>query len=509
MRRFSFLMCVFAVALPLLSGLAPPASAKDHFLVVAGGQEAAKNQVSLEKNVLFFRNVLADAAAPGADLTEYFSSGNADIPSVQFESGDAKVPPANGYMARLFGSTRYLNLQYRRHTLGEVDGITSAANLNGWFDDRKESLETGDRVIIYVTAHGGNGRDKSKPENTRIFLWNRQSIDVRAFQTNIKKLSPDVEVIMVMAQCYSGGFAHSIFNETDADAGDFERPVCGFFATVSSRESAGCTPDINEENYDEFSSHFWAAIRGETRMGKPVANCDLDGNGQISFDEAYAYTILTSQNIDIPMKTSGAFLRERSRFREDDGKAGAQLLKQQTGYAQTLELAEPVERAILEGLSGPLGLSGDSRYATVERAAAAIEKKRADLKKQDDDKKQTADGHRNAIRDTLLGRWPDLANLMTPQSVSLVSESADEFVKAVEGHPRLKAWNKIQKEREAIDEERFKLEKQWARCIRFLRAHNNVVLAENLRHLGDVDDLARFEGIRKAEGGGIGEIRAQ
>ncbi len=508
MRRFSFLVCILAVALQLLGGLMLPVSAKDHFLVVAGGQEAAKNQVSLEKNMRFFRTVLEEAS-PVADLTEYFSSGNADIRSVQFESADEDVPPANGYMARLFGSTRYLNLRYRRHTLGEVDGITSSANLNRWFDDHKETLVRGDRVILYVTAHGGKSGDKSKPENTRIHLWNRQTIDVLALQANLKKLPDDVAMVMVMAQCFSGGFAHSIFNDTRSDSGAFDQPVCGFFATVSSRESAGCTPDINEENYDEFSSHFWAAIRGETRMGKPVANCDLDGNGRVSFDEAYAYTILTSRNIDIPMKTSGAFLRERSRFREDDETKDAQLLTQQTGYAKTLELAEPIERAILEGLSEQLGLSGDSRYAAVERAAAAIEKKRADLKKQDDDKKQTADGHRNAIRDTLLGRWPDLANLMTPQSVSLVSESADGFVKAVEGHPRLKAWNKIQKEREAIDEERFKLEKQWARCIRFLRAHNNVVLAENLRHLGDVDDLARFEGIRKAEGGGIGEIRAQ
>lgn len=503
MRRSSFLVCVLCLALQLLGGLALSVSAKDHYLVVAGGSAAAKNQVSLEKNVLFFRKVLEDTA-PGADLTEYFSSGNADIQSVQFESADGdEVPAANRYMARLFGSTRYLNLRYRRHTLGDVDGITSSANLNRWFDDHEEILESGDRLILYVTAHGGKSADKKKPENTRIHLWNRQTIDVLALQANLKKLPDDVAVVLVMAQCFSGGFAHAIFNDTDPDSGVFDQPVCGFFATVSSRESAGCTADINEENYDEFSSHFWAAIRGETRMGKSVGNCDVDGNGRISFDEAYAYTILTSRNIDIPMKTSGAFLRERSRYRKDNGKKDAQLLKQQTSYSKTLELAEPVERAILEGLSGQLGLSGDSRYAAVVKKSAEIEKKRADLLKQYNDKKRISGGHRSAIRDSLLGRWPDLSNLLTTQSVSLVSESSDEFVKAVEGHPRLKAWNKIEKERDAIDEERFILEKKWARCIRFLRAHNNVVLAENLRRLKSTDDLSRFESIRRAEGGGI------
>ncbi|NNE90542.1 MAG: hypothetical protein HKN23_02750, partial [Verrucomicrobiales bacterium] len=390
MMRFSLLV----LALLSVGALTLPASGKDHFLVVAGGQNAANNQVSLEKNVLFFRKVLEDAAVPGADLTEYFSSGNADFRTVQFAAKDYDVPAANRYMARLFGSTYYLNLQYRKHTLGEVDGITSPANLNQWFDDHKDSLAPGDRVILYVTAHGGKSSDKKKPENTRIHLWNRQTIDVRSLQANVKKLADDVEIVMVMAQCFSGGFAHALFNETDPKAGTFDHPVCGFFATVSARESAGCTPDINEENYDEFTSHFWAAIRGETRMGKPVTDCDLDGNGRISFDEAYAYTILTSKNIDIPMKTSGAFLRARSRYQK--GKAGekaeAKLLAQHHSYAETLALAEPVERAILEGLSEQFGLSGDARYAAVEKAAAEIEKKRADLLKQYNDKKRVASG---------------------------------------------------------------------------------------------------------------------
>ena len=82
--------------------MATPAVAEDHFLVIAGGQAAANNQISLEKNVLFFRKVLEDTA-PAAPLAEYFSSGNAKIRSVQFESSEATVPDANIYMARLFG----------------------------------------------------------------------------------------------------------------------------------------------------------------------------------------------------------------------------------------------------------------------------------------------------------------------------------------------------------------------------------------------------------------------
>lgn len=225
-----------------------------------------------------------------------------------------------------------------------------------------------------------------------IKLWSRQTIDVHGLQENLKKLPKDVTVILVMAQCYSGGFAHAIFNDTESDSGNFEQPVCGFFATVSSREAAGCTPDINEEAYDEFSSHFWAAMRGEDRLGNSIENADYDGNGVVSFDEAYAYTALVSRNIDIPMKTSGAFLRARSRFQDDERGRNDLLLKQHAPYSKTLELADPIEKKLLESLSERLGLEGESRYAAAENAARGIENKRAALKKQYDAKKRIFDG---------------------------------------------------------------------------------------------------------------------
>ena len=491
MRRLLFIFSTLTAA-------SIPADARDHFLVIAGGQAAANNQVSLEKNVLFFRKVAAEKA-PGASLTEFFSSGNAHIRSVQFESADARLPAANILMARLFGSTRYLELQYRKHELGQVDGITSPANLNRWFNENREHMKSGDRLIIYATAHGGRSGDKKKPHNTKIYLWQRQTIDVRGLQANLKQLPDGVSVVLVMAQCYSGGFAHTIFDDTDPGNGSFEVPACGFFATVNSRMSAGCTPDIDEENYDEFTSHFWAALRGQTRMENPVGDTDYDGDGQVSFDEAWAYTVLTSHNIDIPMKTSGAFLRARSRYHGAKGNKNEDILKQHAPYSRVLALADPIERKILEGLSDSLGLKGDSRYADAEARANEIEKKRADLKKDFDAKKRIADGHRHAIRDELLGRWPELSNLQTPQAVALMADQADEFIAAVRGHDRLKPWNAIEKEREAIDEERFQLDKVWAQHVRFLRTHNNVVLAENLRILGNADDIEAFEAIREAE----------
>lgn len=495
------------VALPAAVFLGIPsgrdAVAADHFLVVAGGYRAASNQVSLEKNVRFFREVHMDVA-PLSGLSVYFANGDEDGRVVQFEAPDATVPKANELMARLFGSTRYLKLSYRSHELGRVNGMTSTANLASWFDTKGRKMKDGDRLFIYATAHGGKSREKPKPHNTTLYLWNQQFIDVKGLQKQMAKLPEGVTVILVMAQCYAGGFAHSVFQDTDPKSGSLERPLCGFFATVHSREAAGCTPEINEENYDEFSSHFWAAIRGKDRLGREIESADYNEDGVVSLDEAHAYTTLVSRNIDIPMKTSGAFLRERSLYGDDkEAKGNDRLLEKKTSYARVLELANASQRRVLEGLSEHLGLEGDDRYAKAEARSAELEKKRAALLKQFNEAKKTYDGHRNAIRNDLYGKWPELSNLLTEESVRLVSEGDEEFVAAVEGHERFQGWNEVEKSRKELADERFELELEWVQFIRFLRAHNNVVLAENLRHLDRPKDLERFRLIRDAEQGAM------
>lgn len=511
-----------ALSLALLAFLPPVASAEDHFLVIAGGYRAASNQVSLEKNVRFFREVHGEVA-PKAELSDYFASGNAAIPSVQFEPLDASVPDANELMASLFGSTRYLKLEYRAHELGEVAGTTSRANLARWFDTRGKEMKPGDRLFVYVTAHGGKSREKSRPENTRILLWNQQDFDVKGLQKELVKLPEGVSVVMIMAQCYAGGFAHSVFEGTDPDGGIVPRPIGGFFATVASRQAAGCTAEINEENYDEFSSHFWAAIRGRDRLGREVESADYDGDGIVSLDEAHAYTVLVSRNIDIPIKVSGAFLRERSRFageeKSGDAKGGGdakpkdpdgggtegkpELLERRIGFSKVLELAGAADREVLEVLSEDLGLTGEDRYEQAEKKAEEIETQRSELLQEYNGKKGAYDGHRNAIRNDLYGRWPGLANVLTEESVRLLTDDAGAFVDAVKGHARFGPWKEVEEEREGFKDERFDLELQWVRHIRFQRTHNNVVLAENLRRLGSEEDLGRFRLIREVERGGM------
>src|SRR6478672_7040107 len=77
-RLRSHAMRLLAAITIALSTLTLPARAADHFLTIGGGYSPAGNQVSLERNVLFFRDVLGELYKPGpAPAHEvFFADGN-------------------------------------------------------------------------------------------------------------------------------------------------------------------------------------------------------------------------------------------------------------------------------------------------------------------------------------------------------------------------------------------------------------------------------------------------
>src|SRR4051812_39562075 len=89
------------------------ASARDFFLTIGGGHSSESNQASLEKNVLFYQQLLKEQNIPAAQQWVYFASGLASEPNVQAIDVDS-IPKANRLMAEFFGTERDLGLHYRK-----------------------------------------------------------------------------------------------------------------------------------------------------------------------------------------------------------------------------------------------------------------------------------------------------------------------------------------------------------------------------------------------------------
>src|SRR3954467_13939672 len=156
--KFSFaslsLVCVFLLA----SG----AAARDFFLTIGGGHSRDSNQASLEKNVLFYQQLLKEQNIPAAQQSAYFASDMASSNDGQAIDA-ASLPKANRLMAEFFGAERDLGLRYRASQVPGVRGATTRENLQNWFAGVGPTLKSGDRLILYVTAHGEKSDDRENP----------------------------------------------------------------------------------------------------------------------------------------------------------------------------------------------------------------------------------------------------------------------------------------------------------------------------------------------------------
>lgn len=470
------------------------AHAEDVFLTIGGGYAPSGNQASLERNILYFQRVLKEQQLDQSPHAIFFADGLAPDRDLQVIDRDT-VPKANQLMAEFFGDLDDLGLSYRNHQVPDTRGSTRPENIRKWFSEEGRRMQAGDRLFVYVTAHGNESRDRSDPHNTTIATWNHTSISMKELVGLLDGLNSEVEVVAIMVQCHAGGFARFIFNDGDPDKGLSAQRRIGFFATVHDRSAAGCTAEIDEASYVEYSTYFWAALSGRDRAGQPIDPPDYDGDGSVSFEEAHAYVVLTADTIDLPIKTSGEYLSVHSKFSDGD----SELLTNDVPYEEVLAMANPVQKAMLEGLSLQLNLTGSDRLVDAWKEIQPSRDNRGPRRGRRPPPPE--DRLRMRIRDDLRSRWPELANLLNPVSVELVTTRAEEFVDAIESHPDYERYRQLQREAEAAPDEA----KRKVKYDRFLRIADNVILTENLRRLQDEAKLRELEAILAAERGRLGK----
>lgn len=483
----------------LIGGISEKRNA--NFLTIGGGYSASGNQVSLEKNIQYLQRVMAGLDRKDAPHDIYFADGDHEGRDLQFMDKDFKIPKINLYLAEFAGSTKGLWNQYRNHDIA-VDGPSKSAEVKKWFDTKGKKLSAEkDRLMIYFTGHGGRGEKKS-PHNTIMYLWQDVNFRVNQFVAELDKLPEDLPVTMVMVQCYSGGFANIIFKEGDPKKGLSDHNRAGFYATVHSRVAAGCTPDINEANYREYSTYFWEALYGESRIGEKVEKPDYNGDGETSYSEAHAYTILNSRTIDIPVKTSDAFLRHFSKTKNEkkDKKQVEGLWTADSNYCDLLELAGPNEKAVLEGLSKQLNLSGDNRGKATRDLAKKIDDTKKNLKKEEDKLRGEQRTLKTNLAKLIKAAWPETASPYHPMTLKLLtSDDGGKLAGQLEKHKDFQKYKELGKKIKGFAEKRNDEDRRWVKTQRMLRALENVALEANLPKMAECKVLERYNQLVAAE----------
>lgn len=462
-------------------------------LILGGGPSLQYNQVAIESNVRYVRKLLPQ----GTVQTTLFADGDANHASVLY---DVDTPrQSNGaFLLDLFlqgtDGESETGSHYRKPNIGKVDGPSKRAEFARQLGRIAQEPDLSHRrVLLYFTGHGSPG--KTDYENNVYDMWGKdEALSVRECARQIAQLPADTPVTVVMVQCFSGAFGNLLFEGGDPKGAVTPRDFAGFYATVNNRVAAGCTSAVNEAEYRDFTSYFFAALTGRDRVGRAVNGCDYNQDGRVGMNEAYCYTLLNDESIDVPVCTSDFYLRRFVLMRDVD--------VFQTPWPTIVSWADPAQKEALEGLSSRLKLTGDDRLKSAyERAFRSPNANGRDPQwlSRYRQARTKFDGLLREGRRELLRRYPDLRSAGTP---AFAQTRKDAIVRldreATEGK-----WKELLAANDAVDkadQEGENFDVAESKLLRIVRLGKSVVLAHELQQSGTPEVKARYRKLIEAEG---------
>ncbi|MDZ4686380.1 MAG: hypothetical protein SH850_15030 [Planctomycetaceae bacterium] len=472
--------------------IAQPLSATDYFLTIGGGYDPSGNQASLEANVQFFQQILAEKHRGPRRHDIFFADGHdpaADL-EILAEQPARINTPATDLLASLHRRRDEVQVAYRNHRVNGIAGPLDPALIRADFEALAKVARRGDRLIVYVTAHGSEGPEDDL-FNTTIDCWNEREITAREFSTWLARLPSEVPVVMVMAQCYCGGFARTIFQDLDEAKGLAPQLRVGFFAQQHDLPAAGCRPDI--EHDEEFSSYFWGALAGRSRNGVAIEGCDIDGNGVVSFAEAHAYAVTAGETIDIPLRTSEVLLRTYSRLTAEetrDAETKPALATMSGSLQSFVDRGGPVAGRIVTQLAKTLGFPLQDDVTAV---LAAYEDHRRTGRMQGRGRGPRQGSGRRELLRLVAEKWPELGDpRQWEKSPLLRPDNQQPLLAELKQLPGWKEYDQRLRQREAAGLESERHELRDVKYRRLINALESIVLEKNLPLLATPQIVERY-----------------
>ncbi len=307
---------------------------KPNFLAFGGGGAPSYNEIALEKNILYFQRTLRTSGYSPKEASIFFANG---------DDGQATV--------------RYINeqgdQQFKAPAIPNLNGAATLENLQSWMQDKAPQNPTRP-MFFYFTGHGQLNHEDNN--NNALILWNEQPLSVQQFSSMLDKLPRQKPVVAMMAQCFSGSFANMIYQGGNPKSGIALQSRCGFFATIKTLPSVGCTPAVNEADYRDYSSSFFAGLSGRSRTGEAVASADYNHDGRVSYAEAHAFAKVDEQTTDLPISTSEAWLQDQMADRDVEAILNQNIIKLQ-------QTARPEQRYVVDSLVKKFSLNPQKSLA--------------------------------------------------------------------------------------------------------------------------------------------------
>ncbi len=288
--------------LVVLTFVATPAMAETHVSLIGGGNTVDHSQAQIESNVDWLQTIFRER---DVEARTYFGAGDAAEVDVAYLA--PPQPSPDGEEA-LPGEPRVL---YRRHELRNVSGSTRKPELTEALRRDLASLPAGADALVIFNGHGGI--DRADTRNNYLKLWDDGKMTVRDLESLLDAAPERVPVRFVMAQCYSGAFARLIYDDPHTARG-FRGNRCGFMSEAADRLAEGCSLSLDETEFRDYTTYFFAALGGRTRSGQPIEQhaVDRDRDGVVSFRESHFYALVNAHSSDLSRSTSEQYLEDWS-----------------------------------------------------------------------------------------------------------------------------------------------------------------------------------------------------
>ena len=259
-------------------------------VLINGGGKRSSNYLSHLLHVKEFNELLTRAGVPASNITIF--------------NADGTNPGADLAVRRKQREDNFWLLQGTRlekalkpkvsYESSEIAGAdvrpATPEDLQDWFEDAARRLRPGDTLFFYVTDHGT--KNENDLTDNYISMWgDKVTLSVRELGDMLRLLDPDVRVVAMMSQCYSGSFANLMY--TASNDGVPDGHICGYFSSTAERRAYGCYPENRDKDNVGHSFQFIDALRSTP-----------------NFPEAHARVHVTDRTPDVPMRTSDVYLRD-------------------------------------------------------------------------------------------------------------------------------------------------------------------------------------------------------
>jgi hypothetical protein len=141
----------------------------------------------------------------------------------------------------------------------KVSGQGNRESFRAVLDDLKSKLRQDDLLFINTTGHGGDYGDGRGP--FLVAYPNRKRYWVSEFCEDIAQLPQHQSLIVLMAQCFSGGFNDAVVQASPAKQ--------TYIASASSRYSHAIDEDLN---WDSFQRLWLAGLAGHDVDGTSISH---------------------------------------------------------------------------------------------------------------------------------------------------------------------------------------------------------------------------------------------